>query len=129
MNVISMTVYHYNTYSRGGANSRPHGYFTAYKSEYTYYAEMTDAIKSQIYPSVGLHIAIGYYEYPIWKMLDGQRIEHVNVHNESEIYANRDFVPECIIWIGALPEEPVTVNNQIYTHIEDFGEDHYLLQK
>lgn len=129
MEAISMTAYHYNIYAHEGANSRSYGYFVNRKNEFAYYVEMTDAIKSQIYPSVGLHIGWGNYDYPIWKMLDGQRIEHVNVNNESEIYANRDFVPECIIWIGALPEEPVIVNEQVYTQTEDFGENHYLLRK
>lgn len=129
MEAISMTAYHYNIYAHGGADERTYGYFVNRTNEFAYYAELTDAIKSQIYASVGLCMEVDNYEYPIWKMLDGQRIEHVNVHNESAIYADQDFVPECIIWIGALPEEPVMVNDQIYAQIEDFGENHYLLRK
>lgn len=131
MEAISMTAYHYNVYAHEGANAnnRPYVYFLHRKDKTGYYAALTDAVKSQMYSSVGLHIGSDEYEYPIWKMLEGQRIEHVNVNNESAIYADRDFVPECIIWIDALPEEPVIVNNQVYTQIEDFGEYHYFLWK
>lgn len=129
METISMTAFHYDQYVRWGRNTRPYGYFANIRGEAAYYVELTDAIKSQTYASVGLHLGGNDYEYPIWKMLDGQRIEHINVQNESAIYAKQDFTPECIIWIGEFPEEPVTVNDQIYTQIKDFGENHYLLWK
>lgn len=129
METVGLTAYHYNMYVGWGANNRPYGYFVGRVDEKVYYIELTDAIKSKIYASVGLHMGGNRYEYPIWKMLDGQRIEHINVENESAIYAQQDFIPECIIWIGALSEEPVEVNGQVYTQIEDFGEDHYLLLK
>ena len=129
METISMTAFHYDQYVRWDRNIRPYGYFARVRGEAAYYAELTDAIKSQTYASVGLHLGGNDFEYPIWKMLDGQRIEHINVQNESAMYAKQDFTPECIIWIGALPEEPVTANGQVYTQIKDFGENHYLLGK
>ena len=129
METISMTAFHYEQYVRWGRNIRPYGYFANIRGEAAYYVELTDAVKSQTYASVGLHLGGNDYEYPIWKMLDGQRIEHINVQNESAIYAKQDFTPECIIWIGELPEESVTVNGEVYTQIKDFGENHYLLLK
>ena len=131
METVGIMTFHYDIFRHQGANSRPYGYFVHQRGEFGYYAEITDEIKSHMYQSVGLYMPSGNdYEYPIWRMLDGQRIEHINVQNESEIYAKRDFSPECIIWIGRqLPEEAVTVNGQIYTKIQDFGENYYLITK
>lgn len=129
MEIISVTTFHYDIYAHRGANSRPYGYFTERGSEAVYYAGITDEIKSRDYESVGLHLMRGgEYEYPIWKMLGNHRIEHINVRNESAIYADNDFTPDCIIWFGALPEQPVTVNGAVYKLVEDYGEQHYLLE-
>ena len=130
MEAISVTAFHYDIYTNGGANNRPYGYFAARRSETVYYAKVTDDIKGKEYESVGLHLMkADDYEYPIWEMLGSQRIEHINVKNESAIYADHEFTPDCIIWFGALPEEPVVVNGTVYKQLEDYGEKHYLLGK
>lgn len=125
---ISLTAFYYDVYAHQGADNRPYGYFTARRDETVYYAQVTDDIKGSGYNSVGLYLLkADDYEYPIWKMLGKQRIEHVNVRNESTIYADPDFTPDCIIWFGQLPEETVTVNGAGYELAEDYGELHYLL--
>ena len=128
MSALSVTYYHYDTCMHRGAAGRPYGYFYLKREETAYYAQVTDKIKSEGYASVGLHLMLADdYEYPIWKMLSGQRIEHVLVDNESAVYADRSYTPDCIIWFGELPQEPVAVNGRIYSQISDFGEGHYLL--
>lgn len=130
MEAISVTAFHYDIYANGGADNRPYGYFAARRSEAGYYAKVTDDIKGREYESVGLHLMkADDYEYPIWEMLGSQRIEHVNVQNESAIYVDNEFTPDCIIWFGALPEEPVVINGAAYIQLEDYGEKHYLLGK
>lgn len=130
MEAVSVTAFHYDIYANGGANNRPYGYFAARRSETGYYAEVTDDVKGREYESVGLYLMkADDYEYPIWEMLGNQRIEHINVQNESAIYVDKEFTPDCIIWFGALPDGPVMVNGAWYTQIEDYGEKHYLLEK
>ncbi len=67
------------------------------------------------------------YEYPLWMMVDGCRMEHINVENESAIYTDTEFTPDCVIWFGSLPEE-VVVNGRVYASVTDFGEKYYLLE-
>lgn len=127
---VNMTAFHYEICMDQGTENRPYGYFAARKNEGIYYAKITDEIKGRNYDSVGLYLLkADDYEYPIWMMLGNQRIEHINVRNESKIYADKDFVPDCIIWFGALPKKPMTVNGMSYTMVEDFGEAHYLFEK
>ena len=67
------------------------------------------------------------YEYPLWRMLDGCRIEHIYVENESAVYADSEFTPDCIVWFGVLPED-ITINGREYQEVTDFGEEYYLLE-
>ncbi len=128
MSAVSITHYHYDICMNQGAAGRPYGYFHMRWGEGSYYAQVTDEIKSAGYASVGLHLALADdYEYPIWKMLSEQHIEHVGVENESAVYADESYTPDCVIWFGGLPEEPVTVNGRVYAQVQDFGEWHYLL--
>lgn len=128
MEAISLTWFHRCIWAYEGANNRPYGYFTSRRDPASYYAALTDQIKSKQYQSVGLYLMkADDYEYPLWVMLDGCRIEHVNVENESAIYADRDFTPDCIIWLGPEPED-VVINGREYGKVTDFGEGHYLLE-
>ena len=63
---------------------------------------------------------------PMDPLLPG-RMEHINVENESAIYADTEFTPDCVIWFGSLPEE-VVVNGRVYASVTDFGEKYYLLE-
>ncbi len=130
MEAISVTAFHYDIYAHRGADNRPYGYFSARRDEAEYYAKITDEIKGRGYGSVGLHLfRADDYEYPIWAMLTGQRIEHVLVDNESAVYADETFTPDCVIWFGTLPDEPVEINGEVYDQILDYEDRHYLLTK
>lgn len=130
MQAIGLTEYYYNMYAHEGADSRPYGYFVHIKGDCGYYIGLTDEIRAQGYESVGLYMTkADTYEYPIWAMLDKQRIEHINVENESAVYADSDFSPDCIVWLGWYPEEPVSINEKAYTQIKKIGEGFYLLSE
>ena len=93
------------------------------------YFPLTDAIKSRGYDEVGLRLLkADDFEYPFWAVLDGCRLEHIQVNNETAVYADPDFVPDCIIWFGSLPEEPVSVGDRTYNKITKYGEKQYLLE-
>lgn len=128
MGAINVTYFHYNIWANGGANNRPYGYFISRWDSGAYYAALADEIKSKKYKTVGLHLMkADDFEYPLWMMLDDCRLEHVNVENESAVYADSEFIPDCIIWFGTLPDE-VTVNGRVYGQATDFGEKYYLLE-
>ena len=94
------------------------------------YAALTDQIKSQGYENVGLYLhKADDFEYPFWAMLDGCRLEHVMVENETAGYADEGFVPDCIIWFGVLPDEPAAVGGQTYSRVTEVENKEYLLEK
>ena len=127
MELLSLMNYHLDI-CRYKANSRPYGYFASRWEETQYYCDAADEIKGKGYQSVGLYVVKGdAYQYPLWAMLGDRHLEHVNVQNNSAVYADESFTPDCIIWFAAPPEEPVTINGRIYDQICDFGENHYLL--
>lgn len=128
LQAYSLFTYHYDIW-KGGARTRPYSYFAARWDELAVYAPLTDAIKSGQYEKVGLRLVkADDFEYPFWKMLDGCRLEHVKVKNESAVYADKSFVPDCIIWFGPLPEKAVKIGEKTYEKITEFGNDQYLLE-
>ena len=116
-------------YWRDHARVRPYGYLSARWDEMAVYFPLTDAIKAQEYDEVGLRLLkADDFEYPFWAVLDGCRLEHMQVKNETAVYADPDFVPDCIIWFGSLPEEPVQIGARTYNKITEYGEKQNLLE-
>lgn len=125
---VNISRYHFDIW-KGPARTRPYGYFTARYDEMAVYFPLTDRIKSRQYDEVGLHLLkADDFEYPFWEILDGCRLEHILVSNETAVYADESFVPDCIIWFGKLPEEAVEVGGRRYDCITEFGGKQYLLE-
>lgn len=128
LQAYSLTRYHYDQWKSAGP-TRPYGYFAARREELAVYAPLTDEIKSKGYGQVGLRLVkADDFEYPLWEMLDGCRLEHVYVKNRTSVYADAEFVPDCVIWFGTLPDEPVTVGGRTFSTITEFGSRQYLLE-
>lgn len=127
MELVSLMNYHLDI-CRYKANSRPYGYFASRWDEMKYYCNVADEIKGKDYQTIGLYVVQGdAYQYPLWAMLGDRYMEHVNVQNESAVYTDESFTPDCIIWFASLPEETVVINGRVYNQTFDFGENHYLL--
>lgn len=125
---VNLSRYHSDIW-KGRACTRPYGYFTARWDELAVYPPIVDEIKSREYENIGLRLLkADDFEYPFWEMLDGCRLEHVLVSNETAVYADESFVPDCIIWFGNLPEEPVKIGDRIYNKSTEFGNKQYLLE-
>lgn len=125
---ISLSQYHFDIW-KNRARTRPYSYFAARWDELAVYAPLVDEIKSHEYDEVGLRLLkADDFEYPFWEMLDGCRLEHVLVNNETAVYADESFVPDCIIWFGNPPEEPVKIGDTIYNKRTEFGNKQYLLE-
>ena len=129
MELLGLSRYHYKIFQEH-ARTRPYSYFAARWDEMAPYAALTDQIKSRGYENVGLYLhKADDFEYPFWAMLDGCRLEHVLVDNETAGYADETFVPDCIIWFGELPEEPVVIGGQTYGSVMEAENKEYILEK
>lgn len=129
MELLGLFRYHYKIFQEH-ARTRPYSYFAARWDEMAPYAALTDQIKSRGYENVGLYLhKADDFEYPFWAMLDGCRLEHVLVDNETAGYVDETFVPDCIIWFGELPEEPVVIGGQTYGSVTEAENKEYLLEK
>ncbi len=125
---VNLSRYHFDIW-KGPARTRPYGYFAARYDEMAVYFPMADQIKSRQYDEVGLHLQkADDFEYPFWEILDGCRLEHILVDNETAVYADENFVPDCIIWFGKLSGEPVEIGGRVYDCITEFGGKQYLLE-
>lgn len=125
---VSLSRHHFDIW-KDRARTRPYGYFAARYDEMAVYFPLTDQIKSHGYENVGLYLRkADDFEYPFWEMLDGCRLEHILVNNETAVYADESFVPDCIIWFGTPPEEPVKIGDRVYNKRTEFGSKQYLLE-
>ena len=88
------------------------------------YVGAADLIKSKNCSTIGLHLGLNDWEYPLWVLLqqdnrDVLRLEHVNVENSSAetASATEEFIPCAVISIG--PDggagDEFTINQQRYT--------------
>ena len=75
------------------------------------------------------------YEYPLWYMLRDAnvRIEHVLVDNETAVYTDTAFMPDCICYLideisgtDEPPEETITIRGTQFTLDQKIGENCYL---
>ena len=57
------------------------------------------------------------------------RIEHVCVENESRVYADETFVPDCIIGSGGAPGEAVVIGGQSFAVSQEYEGGYYLLER
>ena len=127
----NMVLYHRNICVREGGSGRPEGYFVTRKDVYEEYVTMCDYMASAGFTKFGIWEGGDCYEYPFWAMLGEQieRMEHVIVPNESAMYIDHSYVPECIIWMDEEPEEVFVWNGQSYETVIQFAENMFILTK
>lgn len=124
----NMYTYHFEQNTVYGARWRPIGYFVNQRGEYFAYADLCDFINEHGYQQIGLVMGENSYEYPFWVMLEDSaiRLEHVNVNNESSIYADTEFTPQCIILLGSQPDSMILDKTE-YSVIEKYDDSHCIL--
>ncbi len=129
LDVVNMTAYHRNIYARDGFNERPLGYFTVRSNEYEPCLEICGYIIEEGYKDIGIYLGGNDYEYPYWALLSEHvdQVQHVNVQNESSIYLDEEYKPECVIWLGNPPKEAFSWNGETYPNIMEVAEKRYLL--
>ena len=50
-----------------------------------------------------------------------KRIEHVNVNNETSIYEDRSFIPECIVTVDVNNEDTIICHDREYHLYKDIN--------
>lgn len=79
--------------------ARADGYFSNRREIEADYRQAEEVIENAGYRNVGLIMYMDAYEYPIQYMLkyNVDWIEHIMVDNETAIYEDISFVPDCIL--------------------------------
>lgn len=102
--IISMFAYHSDISMKANGGERPLAYFkyqdyTSYI--YDSYLHVAGKIKEKGYATVGL-TGEPWFEYPIWAMTQDcvERIESVNIENETSIHEDQEYYPDCILYMG-----------------------------
>lgn len=129
VDLVGMSIYHYEMCSVSGAGSRPYGYFANRNTEYEATMDIVAYVREQGYEELGIFHGEDDYEYPYWALLkdDISRMEHVGVANESAIYVDTEYRPQAIIWYGAVPAEGFVWNGQGYSNVIEITTDRYIL--
>lgn len=99
--IISMFIYHGTISIETNGGNRPWAYFKYQSYTYESYVHVTDKIKENGYATIGL-AGDSWFGYEIWPMTQGhvERIECVNVENETSIHEDQEFYPDCILYMG-----------------------------
>lgn len=96
-------------------------YFAVRAYYYEPYREVADNIIAKQYKDIGFFCGVDSYEYPLWKMLENSmsRFEHIGVTNETIIYDDENFLPECIIAVDRDVDDTILYHNVTYQLILD----------
>lgn len=107
-------VQHHKHYLPYGEN-RMLQYFSV-RGIYEPYMLVSDAIIEKGYKNIGFICGADSYEYPLWKKMEGfiDRFEHVCVANETEVFEDRNYVPQCIIVVDAESGNMIEYHNISY---------------
>lgn len=109
--VLGMFCYH-GKMAFGNYEGRAEGYFATRNYDYDTYKSVTEYIKQKNILEIGLLVGEDTYEYPLWKMIGHyNRIEHINVENDTGIYEDLGFVPDALLAINRQVD-----NNSIECH-------------
>ena len=109
---------------------RNKGYFVYNDVEYEYGDEVAKIIKENGWKNIGMNLGCDSYEYPIWKILgnNGYTIKHVNVANETVVYEDQKFIPDCIIAVDTVVDGNVyECHGKEYHHFYKFSDDYVLI--
>ncbi len=90
---------------------------------YDTYEQITSVIKTGGYKQVGFICGPDSYEYPFWKMIEDNvdRVEHACVVNETQIYDDGSFIPECIVSVDVEYGEQIEYQNEKYKLSNDIS--------
>ena len=104
--------------------NKEESYFIDNPNEYEDYAFVVNYIKDNGYKNIGFFCLENHYEYPLIKMLedDIEKFEHVGVSEETLMYEDSNYIPDCIFVNGQYIQDTFTYHNTKYKIAYDYGE-------
>lgn len=106
------------------------GYFVTRREIAESYAELAETLNQGNYQNIGLITETDSYEYPLTVMLKNyDRIEHVNVENETGKYEDLDFIPDILVAINYDGSDYMICHGEEYDRTELYGEEISILKK
>lgn len=111
---------------------RADGYFVYKEGSRQDYTEAIETVKEKNYQSIGLDIASNSYEYPIWAMLNNSEIRIEDVQekeNESKIYDDMTYIPDCIIVIDQEEKNQMTYHGVMYQVVNKISNGVWVMEK
>ena len=101
-------------------NGRERAYFKV-KEVFDQFNDTATEVKNGGYKNMGLIVGNDSYEYPMWKMTEGfiERIEHVCVDNETAVYEDESFVPDCIVSVDVETGDEIDCAGNTYKLVKD----------
>lgn len=122
--LLNMIPYHYKESERTLDTHDVEYFHNHGEDSYYVYDDIVHYIYDNNYQNIGLLTFEVTFEYPLWAMLLDKNvtIKHVNVQNQTQIYEDMDFIPDCLIVNGRWPKEDVTCHGIEYHRI-DVGDD------
>lgn len=128
--LFSLCRYHQEQWHEN-ASVRPEDYFSQNKGIREEYLDTLSWVKEKGYQRIGIKLSGFNYEYPIWHILDNPEIqmEHVLVENASIMYADTEYVPDCILGDVNLGDssDAIVFNGILYQKAEQFDENKYMV--
>lgn len=111
---LGMLCYH-GRIAFGNYEGRTEGYFATRNYDYDTYNSAAEYIRQKNILEIGLLIGGDTYEYPLWKMIGHyNRIEHVNVGNDTGIYEDWGFVPDALLVINSQVDNGIEYHGLAY---------------
>ena len=125
--IISMTFYNMNITIH--QQERPNGYNEVFYIRNIYDPMCNEIIKNN-YSSIGLKFGECDNEYYLWVLLKDYdiKIEHIDVNNNSNMYSNKEFIPDAIIYYGKIEDINEEYKNK-YEVKTQYRKDIFLLEK
>lgn len=88
------------------------------------YDEIAAELNGKKYREIGLMIGGDSYEYPLTTLLkEYDRLEHVNVQNETAKYEDTSFIPEVIIMVNkSIADDVLECHGQEYIRYKEIND-------
>lgn len=125
--IIGMIYYHGKiTFEQTEDN----GYFVTRREITESYTELAEMLNQGNYQNIGLITGTDSYEYPLTVMVNNyDRIEHVNVENETGKYEDLNFIPDILVAINYDGPDYIICHGQEYDRTELYVEEVSILKK
>lgn len=104
----------FSSYNVGKERAEKYLYYMS--EDYPDYLQVKECIQEQGYRKIGMIMSETGFEYPLLAMLgnDVDRIMHVNVDNETKIYEDLSYHPDCIIALNGGGIDSIDCHGVLY---------------